>query len=73
VYCDGKRLPLFIANHAFFAFRAPAGRHAIRLVFWPDSFSTGLAISGLSWFVVVAALSWRRGKGTASRRADLVG
>jgi hypothetical protein len=54
-YLDGSAIPLAIANHAFLAFRVPAGKHAVRLIYWPTSFSLGLTISGVSLLVVVVA------------------
>ena len=57
-YVDGARTPISIANHAFLAFRVSAGKHRARLVYRPDSFAAGLAISGAS-LLVAAGLALR--------------
>ena len=48
------RFPIRFANHAFLGFRAPAGRHRIRLEYRPLSFLMGLALAGAA--VLVAAV-----------------
>jgi len=55
-----ERIPLRIANHAFLGFQVPAGSHRVRLLYRPDSFRIGLAVSGLSLAVVVAVVLLRR-------------
>jgi len=52
---DGLPAPLVGYNHAFLAFRVPAGRHEAELVYRPDSFVRGGAIS-LAAFAVCAVL-----------------
>lgn len=44
-YVDGKRVPLHRANAAFLAVQVPAGKHGVRVVYWPASFVRGRAIS----------------------------
>jgi uncharacterized membrane protein YfhO len=44
-YVDGKRAPLWRANHAFQALEVPAGKHQIRLVYEDRSFIYGCIIS----------------------------
>ena len=44
-YVDGKRVEMKYANHAFLGLFVPAGRHHIRLMYLPDSFTRGRAIS----------------------------
>ena len=61
---EGRRLPLSIYNHAFVAFRVPAGRHRVRLRYAPDSFRAGAAIS-VATLAACAAVVWatrRRGR-----------
>jgi len=52
---DGRPAPLVGYNHAFLAFRVPAGRHEAELVYRPDSFVRGGAIS-LAALAVCAVL-----------------
>jgi hypothetical protein len=44
-YIDGRRVRTQFANHAFLGLFVPAGRHEIRLVYLPESFTRGRAIS----------------------------
>ncbi|MBW3671586.1 MAG: YfhO family protein, partial [Acidobacteria bacterium] len=52
---NGEPVPLHFANHAFLAVHVPRGEHQVTLVYWPRSFVTGAAVSGLT---IVALLSW---------------
>lgn len=52
-YVDGRRVPLSRANAAFLALRVPAGRHEVRLVYWPSSFVRG-GIMTLSALLILA-------------------
>lgn len=45
VYIDGVRVRHRIADHAFIGVYVPAGRHHVRLIFLPDAFTRGRAIS----------------------------
>lgn len=45
VYVDDARVPYRIANHAFLGVYVPEGRHHVRLIFLPDAFTRGRAIS----------------------------
>ena len=51
-YVDGRRVRTQTANASFLAVHVPAGRHTVRVVYWPESFVIGRAIS----FVTLAAL-----------------
>jgi len=58
---DGEALPLRFANHAFLAFRVPAGDHRVDLAYRPASFRRGAAVSAaalaalvIGWAVVAA-------------------
>jgi hypothetical protein len=57
---DGRPIPTYFANHAFLGIHVPAGRHRIRLVYRPESFTRGRAISlialaGLIAFTIARA------------------
>jgi hypothetical protein len=45
VYVDDVRVQYRIADHAFIGVYVPAGRHHVRLIFLPDAFTRGRAIS----------------------------
>ena len=51
-YVDGRRVAMQNANASFLSVHVPAGRHAVRVVYWPESFVIGRAIS----FATIAAL-----------------
>lgn len=61
-FLDGDRIPLYFANHALLGFHVPAGKHRIRLVYRPDSFRIGLAVSSVSLILagVLASRARRR-------------
>jgi hypothetical protein len=44
-YVDGRRIKIVRANHAFLSVYVPAGRHRVRLLFMPQSFVTGRALT----------------------------
>jgi len=57
-YIDGRRVETKYANHAFLGLFVPAGRHRIRLIYLPDSFTRGRAISfGTLALLAVIAMS----------------
>ena len=60
-YIDGKRVRAHYANHAFLGVHVPEGRHRVRLVYLPESFTRGRAISlaVLGVFIVVCYSSRR--------------
>lgn len=47
---DGREVSVYPANYLFRAVEVPAGRHTVRFVFLPPSFSTGL------WVVLICLL-----------------
>ncbi|HEY2324726.1 MAG TPA: YfhO family protein [Thermoanaerobaculia bacterium] len=55
-YIDGKRVRWRYANHAFLGVWVPAGHHDVRLVYLPDSFVRGRAISLGTLALLVIAL-----------------
>jgi len=52
-YVDGRRVAMQNANASFLSVHVPAGRHTVRVVYWPESFVTGRAIT----FATVLALA----------------
>jgi len=53
-YVDGNRTRTHLANHAFLGVHVPAGRHRVRLVYLPESFTRGRVISGVTLLIVIA-------------------
>jgi hypothetical protein len=55
-YLDGRRVEMKYANHAFLGLFVPAGRHHVRLIYLPDAFTRGRAISfaTLALLIVIA-------------------
>ncbi|HVT44077.1 MAG TPA: YfhO family protein [Thermoanaerobaculia bacterium] len=47
-YRENRRIPIRFANHAYIGFHLPAGRHRVRLVYFPSSFRAGAIISLLT-------------------------
>jgi hypothetical protein len=60
VEMDGRRSPAFEVNSAFLGFRVPPGRHAVRLVYRPASWTLGLVLCGLGVAGALAAGLWGR-------------
>jgi uncharacterized membrane protein YfhO len=68
-YIDGKRLQPQIANHAFLSVHVPAGRHHVRLKYWPESFVRGRAITAATLLAVIAfGFLWHRRQSLLQRR-----
>jgi hypothetical protein len=63
-YIDGRRVRWRFANHAFIGVWVPAGHHDVRLVYLPESFVRGRAIS----LGTLALLIMGTGIGTGVRR-----
>ena len=59
-YLDGRRIRLQRANVAFLGIHVPKGKHTIRLVYWPQSFVIGRAISFATLIVMIAFAIIRR-------------
>jgi hypothetical protein len=59
-YVDGKRVKTISADIAFFAVFVPAGRHHVRIVYLPDAFVRGRAISFATLGMIVIGLGWKR-------------
>ena len=57
-YIDGRRVELQIANIAFLAIYVPAGAHSIRLIYWPEAFVIGRAISLITLVALIIFAIW---------------
>ena len=57
---DGRPAPLLRANVAFRAVAVPAGRHVVEMVYRPPLALAGLALSGLSFLLILALVVFRR-------------
>jgi membrane protein YfhO len=53
-YIDGRRVQMQTANLAFLAIYVPAGPHGIRLIYLPDSFVIGRAITVATLIALIA-------------------
>jgi uncharacterized membrane protein YfhO len=52
-YIDGRRVQMFFANEAFLGLHVPKGHHVVRLVYLPDGFVRGRAISFVTVIFVI--------------------
>ncbi len=59
-YIDGRRVETQRANIAFLSVLVPAGRHSVRIVYWPDSFVRGRAITFATLAALVVFATMRR-------------
>jgi len=59
-YVDGRRVEMQNANASFLSVHVPAGKHAVRVVYWPESFVIGRAITfaTLAALVIFAVMKW---------------
>ncbi|HEY2324727.1 MAG TPA: YfhO family protein [Thermoanaerobaculia bacterium] len=60
VYIDGKRVRTFYADVAFVGFYVPEKHHRVRIVYMPDSFVRGRAISFATLFAMAIVFVIRR-------------
>jgi len=69
-YLDGRRVKTHRANGAFIGVYTPAGRHRVRLVYWPASFvvGRGISVGALLGVIVFAVIRSRRVVRSSSRR-----
>jgi hypothetical protein len=67
-YVDGHRIQAHFANHAFLGVHIPAGRHRVRLVYLPESFTRGRAIS-LVTLLLLLGVSIARVAGNGQARS----
>lgn len=61
-FVDGKRVPLHRANAAFLGIRIPAGRHAVWLRYWPQSFVRGRAVTGVTLAILILIATLHRSR-----------
>ncbi|HET7711006.1 MAG TPA: YfhO family protein, partial [Thermoanaerobaculia bacterium] len=71
-YLDGRRVAFQRANHAFISVFVPAGRHHVRLKYFPHTFVVGRAITFMTLLVLAGlagahALKWRTPPATVRR------
>lgn len=59
-YLDGRRVRMQRANAAFLAVYIPAGRHSVRVVYWPESFVRGRAITFATLLAIALFAAVRR-------------
>lgn len=59
-YIDGKRVETQFANHAFLGVYVPKGKHDVRVVYQPESFTRGRTISLVTVLGLVAFFVIRR-------------
>jgi hypothetical protein len=55
-HLDGVALSALPYNHAFLAFRVPAGRHRLSLRYFPDAVARGIAVSAATLLLCVILL-----------------
>ncbi len=58
-YIDGRRVQMNIANLAFLSIYVPAGSHTVRLIYLPESFVAGRAISAATLLAIAFLASFR--------------
>lgn len=56
-YIDGKRVRTHFANHAFLGVHVPEGKHRVRLVYLPESFTRGRMISAIALLALIATMA----------------
>jgi hypothetical protein len=64
-YVDGRRVKPQRANVAFLSVYVPKGKHAVRFVYWPESFVAGRAVSFATLLGLIAFGGFR-----SRRRGD---
>ena len=68
-YVDGKRTGMQRANVAFLGVHVGEGKHDVRLVYWPQSFVVGRAVSLVTLIMWSAATASRRFRSRQRRAA----
>lgn len=61
-FVDNKEVKIHKANYAFRAVSVPAGEHEVRFIYKPDSFYTGIKLSGVSFITLLLLplfLKWK--------------
>ncbi len=62
VYVDGKREKVLKANHAFRAVAVRDGKHTVRFVYSPITFTLGAIVSGVTLFGLLVCLFYINGR-----------
>ena len=57
---DGKPLKLIRFNRVMMQARIPAGRHTVELHYWPEAFSAGLVLAGVTVIAFVVLFLYQR-------------
>ncbi|HKG24922.1 MAG TPA: YfhO family protein, partial [Thermomicrobiales bacterium] len=71
-YVDGKRVPIYVADHALRAVPLAAGSHVVELRYEPPSLRLGLALTGTGIVVgVVLVILAARRRWTSRRRGHV--
>jgi hypothetical protein len=69
-YINGRRVKMQLANHAFLSIGVPAGKHEVRVVYLPQEFVQGRAVSlATVGMLGIAAFVYRRRRPKLSSRA----
>lgn len=68
VYLDGHRIRTYFADVAFLGFYVPAGRHHLRVVYMPDTFVRGRAVSFATLAALAIAIVIRRSRRRGASR-----
>ena len=64
-YIDGRRVRMQLADHAFLSVGIPAGKHEVRVVYLPEPFVQGRAISLATLVLLAIAVVFYRSRRTA--------
>ena len=64
-YIDGRRVRMQLADHAFLSVGIPAGKHEVRVVYLPEPFVRGRAISLATLVLLAIAAVFYRSRRTA--------
>lgn len=67
-YIDGRRVRIQRANNAFLGIYTPRGQHRIRLVYWPETFVMGRAVTVATILGIVVFAIVRSRKVSKSQR-----
>jgi len=71
-YVDGRKVPLYVANHVLRAVPLPAGEHVVELRYEPLSLQLGLWITAAALVLLpVLVLAWFLSRWTARRPSGL--
>jgi hypothetical protein len=69
-YIDGRRVETTMGNAAFVSLFVPRGKHHVRLIYWPESFVIGRAISAFTLIALVSVFVVLRRRDRSGARAS---